>query len=88
MDWTEIYRDAVTGKEVKIVRADPPEGVIDLSTVKPCRPIPCPGSYFPCHDEQCEMIWEEDETGWGRFTNCDCEPRAQERRDREAIDDN
>lgn len=88
MDWTEIYRDAVTGKEVKIVRADPPEGVIDLSTVKTCRPIPCPGSYFPCHDEQCEMIWEEDETSWGWFTDCDCEPRAQERRDREAIDDN
>lgn len=74
MDWTEIYRDAVTGKDILLVRADPPEGIIDLSTVKACRVIPCPGSYFPYHDDWCEMVWDgENEV----FTECDCEPRAR-----------
>lgn len=66
-------------------REDPAEYVLPPG-VKPCRIIPCPGSYFPAHDEQCEMEWQEDETGWGWFTDCDCEPRARERRDREVVD--
>lgn len=82
MDWTEIYRDAV-GLVFAYERG---REQARTGEVKPCRIIPCPGSYFPCHDEQCEMVWEEDETGWGRFTDCDCEPRARERRDREAVD--
>lgn len=80
MNWTEIYRDAVNGRDILLVKAVPPEGVIDLENVKPCRIIPCPGSYFPGHDEQCEMVWEEDDE-WGRWTECFCEPRARERRD-------
>lgn len=77
MNWTEIYQHAVYG-DILLIKSNPPEGVLDL---KACRPIPCPGSYFPAHDEACEMEWQEDETGWGWFTDCDCEPRARERRD-------
>lgn len=77
MNWTEIYKDAV-GRDILLVKAVPPEGVIDLATVKTCRVIPCPGSYFPCHDESCEMSWDEEEFV---FTDCRCEERA-----REAID--
>jgi hypothetical protein len=74
MDWTQIYRDAVTGKDIKLVRADPPEGIIDLNAMKPCRIVPCPGSYFPAHDEQCEMSWDEEDFA---YTDCQCEPRAR-----------
>lgn len=82
MDWTEIYRDAV-GLVFSYERG---REQARTGEAKPCRIIPCPGSYFPAHDEQCEMEWQEDETGWGWFTDCECEPRARMRRDREAVD--
>jgi hypothetical protein len=78
IDWTEIYRDTVRGEDVVFVRGEPGEGVIDLADVKPCRIIPCPGSYFPGHDEQCEMVWDEEDFV---FTECACEPRARAVRD-------
>lgn len=70
MNWTDIYRHAVGDIEVVFIKAAPPEG-----NVKPCQIIPCPGSYFPAHDEQCEMVREEDFVN----TDCQCEPRARER---------
>lgn len=72
MNWTRFYKDAV----------DLPALVAPsfMEPGKPCRIIPCPGSYFPCHDEQCEMVWEGDED-FGEWTDCDCEPRARKHRD-------
>lgn len=78
IDWTEVYRDAVDGAEITIVEAypaQPPEEIIEL---KSCRIIPCPGSYFPAHDEKCEMDWDGEEFVW---TDCECEPRARAVRD-------
>lgn len=77
INWTEIYKDAV-GRDILLVKAVPAEGVVDLSDVKPCRIIPCPGSYFPGHDEQCEMWWDTENAVW---TDCFCEPRARAVRD-------
>lgn len=73
-NWTEIYRDAV--KMQALTEPGIPGTAVDLANVKPCRIIPCPGSYFPCHDEQCEMSWDEEEFV---FTDCQCEPRARAR---------
>lgn len=71
MNWTEIYRHAVDGTEVVFIKAAPPEGA-----VKPCRIIPCPGSYFPAHDDRCEMLWNAMEEVW---EDCHCEERARAR---------
>lgn len=76
-DWTEIYRDAVRPAFVydraKVMTDPEYEG-----EHRTCRIIPCPGSYFPAHDEQCEMSWDEDEY---TYTDCQCEPRARAVRD-------
>lgn len=77
MNWTEIYRHAVHG-DIFLIKSDPPEGVLDLADAKPCRIIPCPGSYFPCHDETCETVWDDEEEVW---TDCLCEVRARAVRD-------
>lgn len=74
MDWTEIYRDAV-GLVFAYERG---REQARTGEAKPCRIIPCPGSYFPGHDDQCEMVWDEEAEGW---VDCLCEPRARERRD-------
>lgn len=79
MDWTEIYRDAV--KVQVLAMPATPAAYTPPPGAKPCRIIPCPGSYFPHHDEQCEMVWEEDDEGWGAWKECACEPRARAVRD-------
>lgn len=79
MNWTRFYKDAVDLPA--LVAPSFMEPGQERQWGKPCRVIPCPGSYFPAHDEQCEMVWEEDDQGWGWFTECSCEPRARERRD-------
>lgn len=83
MDWTEFFRDAVRAKDIQLVKPFMESGQERQwgpDTVKPCRIIPCPGSYFPCHDEQCEAVWEPDDEGL-YYPECACEPRARARRD-------
>jgi hypothetical protein len=81
MDWTEIYRDAVDGRPLVREDLEWPRPAPPVEGLKTCRIIPCPGSYFPAHDEQCEMVWEEDDEGWGAWKECACEPRARAVRD-------
>lgn len=81
MNWTEIYRHAVGDRTAVVLKREGPAEYVLPPGAKPCRIIPCPGSYFPCHDEQCEMVWEEDDEGFGTWTECACEPRARQRRD-------
>lgn len=75
IDWTAVYTDAVTTPEVVY---KPPEEYTLPPGAKPCRIIPCPGSYFPAHDAQCESFFVEGAYAW---TECDCEPRARAVRD-------
>lgn len=75
MNWTEIYRDVV---KVQVLAIPGTPAAYDPSTAKLCRIIPCPGSYFPCHDDQCEMVWDDEAEGW---VDCGCEPRARAVRD-------
>lgn len=84
IDWTKFYSDAVTQDILRPALEAAGVGNADQLAVryetKPCRVIPCPGSYFPAHDGTCEMRWEEDEE-WGHWTECACEQRARAVRD-------
>jgi hypothetical protein len=78
VNWTEIYRDAVAGTPVVREDVEWPQPLPPLEGAKSCRPIPCPGSYFPYHDDDCELSWSEE----GPVTEeCGCEPRARAVRD-------
>jgi hypothetical protein len=71
VNWTEVYKDAVVFQGVAYTQSPAQPG-----NVKTCRIIPCPGSYFPAHDETCEMVWDEEREEW---SDCYCEERARAR---------